>query len=253
MALLVHMPLDEATWRIDGPAHARPGWSLPLSPDYNRAVMKRPTDVAELLQRWNDGDNTALGELLTATLPWLRAHVSRRLGGLLRRVGDTQDYVHDAALDALRSGPKFVVEDEACFRALLSRIVENTLRDRIKWHGAQKRDLKRQERLATGSAIVLDPSLRSVTRPSEAAQTNETRAWMALALELLDPDDRRVLVLRAIDELPFKEVAARMNTTVSTAQMRFARALPKLRDKIVELQDGRAARVLRSIGEVEPQ
>lgn len=210
--------------------------------------MEATPDASELLRRWNDGDEEALAILLERSLPWLRFHVSRRMGGKLRRLADTQDYVHDVAIEALRLGPKFQVADEASFRALLARIVENTLLDRLRWQGAQKRDLRREERLASNSVVDLDPALRSPTRPSEAAQRGEARAWLALALELLDPDDRRVLQMRAIQELPFHEIAERLDIKTSAVQMRFVRALPKLRRKLEELQDGRAARALRDEG-----
>ena len=74
-----------------------------------------PGKTVELLNRWHAGDREALAHLLQRDLPWIRAHVSRRLGPLLRQKGETVDYVQDAFVAALQYGPRFVVADTVGF------------------------------------------------------------------------------------------------------------------------------------------
>ena len=62
---------------------------------------------------------------------------------------------------------------------------------------------------------------------------------MRLALELLEPEDRQVLLLRQWQELEFAAVGARMGLSEDAARMRFQRALPKLAKKLEALRSGR--------------
>ena len=206
-------------------------------------------ETVELLQRWHSGDRDALARLLQRDLPWIRAHVSRRLGPLLRAKGETVDYVQDAFLETLQYGPRFVVEDVAQFRALVARIVENTLRDQHDWHDAQRRGGgggPRVDPLPSNSVLQLDPRMRSVTRPDVAAEQNELKAWMRLALELLEPDDRRVILQREFEGLGFAEIGERLGIGETGARMRFTRAIPRLADKVKQLQAGQLRDALGS-------
>jgi len=193
-------------------------------------------ETVELLRRWHEGDREALAAIVERELPWLRAHVHRRLGPQLRRRGETEDYVQEALIDALRYGPRFVVADEARLRALLGRIVENTLRDQVERHEAQKRDVGREEPLPSGSVLDLDTG--RVTRPSEAAAAREAEAWVRLALELLDPEDRRAILMREWEGRSFPEIGAALGVGENAARMRFQRALPRLAGKVRELRKG---------------
>ncbi len=185
-----------------------------------------PHDTAELLASCHRGDPHALAALVERDLAWVRGHVSRRLGPLLRRREDTQDVIQETLVGILRSGPRFVVTDRDAFRALVAKMVENTLRRAWRHEAAGKRDLRREEvPSGDGTAVHLG---RSATHPSEAAAANEMRAWVRLALELLDPDDRGVIVMREYRDLSFGEIAQALGTTEDAARMRYARALPRL-------------------------
>jgi DNA-directed RNA polymerase specialized sigma24 family protein len=65
-----------------------------------------------------------------------------------------------------------------------------------------------------------------------------------LALELLDPDDRDVIVWREYDGLSFADIATRLGLGEAHARVRFQRALPKLGKKLQQLQQGRLDQAL---------
>ena len=46
--------------------------------------MSHPSETGELLRRWHGGERGALDVLLERDLGWVRTHVHRRLGDLLR-------------------------------------------------------------------------------------------------------------------------------------------------------------------------
>lgn len=199
-------------------------------------MTQRDGKTLELLRRWNGGDQDALGALLEHHLQWITDYVHGRLGAKLRSRAETQDFVQASMLEFLRYGPKFEVTDESAFRGLLARVAENNIRDQNRYLGREKRDQDR-ERLASSDSILDLDARRDVTRPSQHAQRDESVALIRVALELLDPQDREVVRMREVDELPFAEIGARMEVSEDAARMRFGRALPKLAEKVAQLRE----------------
>jgi RNA polymerase sigma-70 factor (ECF subfamily) len=191
-----------------------------------------------LLQRWHGGDPEALRELLRQHLPWIRERVHQRLGPALRRRGDTEDFLHEAVIELLRYTPRFLVGESDAFRRLLSRIVENMMRDQHEFFARQRRALAREDARLDDSVLCLDARARTATSPSQAAARSEERAWLRLALELLAPEDRDAIVLREYEQLPFAEVGARLGVAADAARMRFQRALARLAAAVEKLRRG---------------
>jgi len=176
----------------------------------------------------------------------VQAQVRKRLGPLLRRQHDTEDIMQSTLLQALRAAPRFLVSDRDQLRGLLVRMVENALRVQANHQRRQKRDIRREQPLqaAAGDTVLdLDP-MATVTNPGAAAERTETRDWVRLALELLDTDDREVIVLRDYDELPFGEIAERLGAAEDTVRMRYRRALPKLAKTLSGLRQGKLGDLL---------
>ncbi|MBL9077607.1 MAG: sigma-70 family RNA polymerase sigma factor [Planctomycetes bacterium] len=201
--------------------------------------MSAPDATHDLLQRWHAGDASALTDLVQAHLPWLRAHVERRLGPFLRERASGDDYLQDALLDFLRDGPRFQVADAAQLRALLARVVENTLRDRNDWFRARRRHIGGQVGLPTDSVVQLDPALQRSTTPSRVAATGEMRDWVRLALELLEPEDRKILVAREYEDRSFVEIGTELGMTPNAVRMRWVRAVARLAELLQQLRAGR--------------
>jgi RNA polymerase sigma factor (sigma-70 family) len=145
----------------------------------------------------------------------------------------------------LRDGPRFVVSDREHLRALLSRLVENVLHVHVRRVQAQRRDVRREVAPPSGESVLfLDRCAATVETPSQAASADEARAWVRLALEMLDPEDRDVVLWREYQGLSFAEVAERLGLQEDAARMRFNRALPKLAHKLEQLRAGRVADAL---------
>lgn len=202
--------------------------------------MPASDDTRVLLQRWHAGERAAIDVLIARDLPWIRDHVHARLGPMLRARGETVDYVQEAVLSVIEYTPRFVTDDRRQFRALVARIVENHLRDAHDHHAAARRTPAKERPMPNDSVLDLDRPRRSITRPDEAAERNEREAWVRLALELLDPPDRQVLLLRQWHGLDFQGVGERLGIGEDTARMRFQRALPKLARQLERLRSGAA-------------
>lgn len=191
----------------------------------------------ELLQRWNGGDQAALDELLERHLEWITDYVHGRIGERLRSRAETLDFVQASMLDFLRYGPKFQVRDESAFRGLFARIAENNIRDQDRYLGRAMRDADRESGNRSSASVLHLDARRSVTRPSEHLAREESVAFVRVALELLDPQDREAIWLREFEELSFAEVGAKMGLAENAARMRFQRALPRLAAKVAQLRD----------------
>lgn len=205
--------------------------------------MSDDADTLVLLQRWHQGDEKALSILLARDLPWLQTEVKRRMGAELRARTDADDVVQQAVLAVMQSGPRFLVGDREHYRALLLRIVENTIRKQLRLHRQQRRDAAREEPLPSGSVVALQAS---VTRPSAVADRNERRAWVQLALELVAEPDREIILLRQWEGLSFAEIGRRLDVAEDAARMRFERAVARLARVVQQLRSGKLQSVLGS-------
>jgi RNA polymerase sigma-70 factor (ECF subfamily) len=199
----------------------------------------------DLLLAWHHGDEAAFTALVREHTPWIEETVRRRLGSLLRQRVDTQDIVQNTLIEVLRDGPRFVVTDRQHLRALLARMVENTLRAQAHHGQAGKRDVRREVTPPTGESVLfLDAQAGSGATPSQAAEATEDAAWVRLAVEMLEPEDRLTILWREFQGLSFAEIAARLEVGEDAARMRFNRALPKLARKLEMLRGGRIGTLL---------
>ena len=130
---------------------------------------------------------------------------------------DAEDVVQDACLRAMRYFAS-LRDDDA--RAWLFAIVRNTWYSRVS-HRSRARD-----------ATPLDdaPDERPDTRPDPEALLLQQRsvAHVRALLEQLPADFREVIVLREIEGLSYKEIAAIVRVPTGTVMSRLARARDRL-------------------------
>lgn len=191
-----------------------------------------------LLVRWHGGDPGAVDELVRRHLPWLTAHVEQELGPQLRAKSDVADVVQQALLEFLKYAPRFVLQGEPQLRGLLARIVRNVLADQDDFFKARRRSRARERPLQSGSMISLDPQREAAASPSQVAQRNDEEEWVRLALELLEPQERDLLVLREWDRASFAEIGAKLAIGEAAARMRHHRAVLRLATVVVKLKAG---------------
>lgn len=68
--------------------------------------------------------------------------------------------------------------------------------------------------------------------PAEIAASKEAESRLTHALAELPPDLRRVLTLRALDDLEYGEIARRLDIPIGTVRSRLARARDCLRERL---------------------
>jgi RNA polymerase sigma factor (sigma-70 family) len=136
---------------------------------------------------------------------------------LTRSHADAEDVVQEACVRAMRYFSS-LRDDDA--RAWLFAIVRNTWYSRVSHRG----HLREVNADGGGQAARLDDALD----PEERLLQEQTVAVVRAALEQLSDDFREVLVLREIEGLSYKEIAAVVQVPIGTVMSRLARARDRL-------------------------
>jgi RNA polymerase sigma factor (sigma-70 family) len=136
---------------------------------------------------------------------------------LTRNDMEAEDVVQDACVRAMRFFSS-LRDDDA--RAWLFTIVRNTWYSRV----------SRRAQSATGSAVNdgQDQLPDSALDPEERLLQQHTVAVVRAALEQLPVDFREAIVLRELEGLSYKEIAAVVGVPIGTVMSRLARARERL-------------------------
>lgn len=185
----------------------------------------------ELLVRAQAGDEAALADLLEAHGPAVRARLSipAKWASLLTE----DDVMQQAYLEAFLHIESFQPRGDGAFRAWLSTIATNVLRDALDWLGAQKRGGGRSRitaRSTEESAVALIETLG--VEDAAASRDARFREWtqrLHRGLADLPVHYRTVLTEFDLKQRPAEQVAADLGGTVGAMYMLRRRALLKLR------------------------
>lgn len=132
---------------------------------------------------------------------------------LTRDPVQAQDVAQEAMLRALRYFHAFRGEEA---RPWLLRIVRNTWVD------------LRAKRGADQPLEVVENHPAEGLDPEQSALAGDRRRQVAAALAALPEEMREILVLREIEDLPYKQIAAVLDMPIGTVMSRLARARERL-------------------------
>jgi RNA polymerase sigma-70 factor (ECF subfamily) len=192
-------------------------------------------DTDQLLDRARGGDGSARQQLLARHRGRLRAMVAARLDRRLAARLDPSDVVQEALAEADRRLDDYLRDRPLPFYPWLRQLAWERLVKAHRAHlGRARRDVRREEPDVLGlpdeSVAELAQRLASsASSPSRHALRVEVQRRVRAALALLGEADREVLVLRYLEQLPLRDVAAVLGVGVSAVKMRHFRALERLR------------------------
>lgn len=149
-----------------------------------------------------------------------------------------QRRVHDPELATDLMGELFAValdrraqyrgSDESELSGWLWAIARSTLRDHERRDVTERRGA---QRLGVERRALTD---REIERIEELAGLAQLRQLVATRLAELPEDQRTAVTLRVIDDLPYKDVAARMGVRIPTARAHVSRALRRLSRELLD-------------------
>jgi len=187
-------------------------------------------------------DMAELARLLEEYRPRLSAMVQRRLDPALAPRISAEDILSDAFLLARQKRNSFDHKNGMTAYAWLYRVVMDCLIEAWRRENRTCRSPDREMPWPERSSVQLALSLMSPgTSPSSAAARNEVQERIRQALDILGPRDKEILWMRHFDELSFQEAAAVLGIKESAANLRYVRALRRLKNLWEKLYEPSAA------------
>ena len=206
-----------------------------LSDEGGKARAAEPVGI-EIVERLNaarTGSSEALGDLFQSCRNYLLLIANLAINpGLKAKVG-ASDLVQETFCEAQRIFDRFEGETEEELLRWLSQILEYRIGTSLnRFYGTACRDLVRELSWCQmfGSAVVGDLMASSGISPSAVCRSKEEQEQYQQALLSLPPEQRMVIGLRVVEELPFDEVGLRMNRSAEAARKLFGRAVLRLQD-----------------------
>ena len=197
--------------------------------------MTNAPDTAELLDRAEAGDRTAVGQLLQRHRERLRRMVAVHIDPRLSVRVDPSDVVQDAVADAAGKLDDYLRDRPLPFYPWLRQITWQRLIDTHRRHvKAEKRSVGRETAAYTvlpdrSAAQLADHLVARSASPSRQAARKESQQRVREALLQLSEHDREVLVLIYLEQLSPKEAGDVLAISEKAVTMRHLRALDRLR------------------------
>jgi len=192
-------------------------------------------DTDQLLQQVIDGDSHARSQLLSRHRRRLRALIALRLDRRLAGRVDPSDVVQESLVEADRRLPEYLRKRPLPFYPWLRRLALERLIDLQRLHiRSKKRSVEREQ---VSLPPLPDESMWELAQrlvhagsgPGERLEREEQHARVREALAGLGERDRELLVLRHLEDLPVRDIAAILGITEGAVKVRHVRALQRLR------------------------
>lgn len=196
------------------------------SADEKKAQMM---ETAELIAAFKEGKQECFDKLVTMYSPQLY----RTAYGLLGSKQDAEEVVQDAFIRAFRALDNF--RGDSSFETWMHRITINLARNKFHWNR------RRGEGQMTSISHVSDedgeqrdllfPDDR--LRPDFTLENSEIELQIMKGLSNLPESLRETMVLRHISDLPYEQIAERLDCKVGTVKSRLARGRELLREYLI--------------------
>jgi len=203
----------------------------PAAPD-----QADPHPTLELLERVRRGDDDAINGLLQRHRAAIRQMIDQRMDRVIQRRVDASDIVQDVMIEANRRLGDYLANPTMPFQLWLRHMARDRLIDAHRRHRvASNRSLDREVPVTVPAGqdhsqadLIGQLPDRELT-PAAAATWHELERRFAAAVEQLEEDDRKIVLLRHFEHLSTAEAAAALGLAKPAAGMRYLRAMRRLR------------------------
>ncbi len=168
---------------------------------------------AELVERARKGDDDAFESIVRSTYADMFGLAFRLLGN----EDDARDVLQETYVRAYRSLKKF--RGDAAVTTWLYRVTANAA-----YTFLRKRHKHRHDALES-----IDEPVSESPLPEDVSQNSDLRQQLKAHLLDLPPDQRVVIVMKDIYDLPHEAIADELGISVTAAKVRLHRARKKLR------------------------
>jgi RNA polymerase sigma-70 factor (ECF subfamily) len=183
----------------------------------------------QLLDQLRAGDQEAADRLFALYHPELLAFIGKRMNPKLRRRLGASDVVQETLVEASRRLENYLAEPAMPFHLWLQQIARDRLIMERRRHQAGRRNVDREVPLPdscgpTPANRLVDPA----STPGQHVARQEIENQVRQAIEQMPENDRTILQMRYLQELPNQEAAAALGIDPVAASQRYGRALRKL-------------------------
>ena len=207
-------------------------------------MWPEPHNTQDLLREATAGDAKAVNELLERHRNGLRRMVEMRMDRRMARRVDASDVVQDVFLEASERMVGYLAKPDLPFHVWLRQLAQDRIIDLHRRNHAQRRDIDREQgfqapRFGDQSSLDMAAQIQD-DQLTPAAETirREMEQRFHEALELLDDDDREIILLRHTEQLGNQEAAEFLGLTAAAAGMRHTRALRRLKEILTDRSPG---------------
>jgi len=174
-----------------------------------------------------------LEELLQRHLAPLRSYVRLRSSPALRQMEPPSDVLQSALREIVVRAESFRFTNERAFRRWILTIALHKIVSKSRYHGAARRTSVRADEIASRLWEIPARDEGSHTgTPSRHAVHAEDLARLQAALDRLDDEDREIVCLRRIFDVPTSDIAEMVGLAESTVRWRLARAMTQLASEL---------------------
>ena len=186
------------------------------------------TDCEKLIARARDGDSESFGQLVEIYEKFVYHTACRALTASGCGISDAEDIAQASFLKAWRSLSAF--RGDCAFSTWLYRITLNTAKDYIRSHIRHSTVSLTIDADENGEESEIDvPVTEGSEVPEDALDKKETILAVRAAIEQLPEDQRRVILLRDMDELPYSTIAEMLGLEIGTVKSRINRGRQALK------------------------
>lgn len=182
------------------------------------------SDTQALAESATRGDPVSIDRMLVRYLPRLHAFLRSQIDAEQRLNESIADLVQSTCRELLQAGPDFTWQGEARFRSWLFTAAVNKVRMRLRSQRTKKR---RHDRESADVGGIAD-ARGALVSPSREAIGSEASEALYRALDELRPEQREVIALARLGELPIPEVARVMGRTENAVRSLLSRSLVAL-------------------------
>ncbi len=194
-------------------------------------------EAGRIIENASHGDARAIDALLVRYLPQLAAYLRSHAGGVVTAKESRSDLVQSVCREVLKQlalgGLTF--RGESAFKHWLFEAALLKVKERARFWRAEKRDPVRERSTGgprkTGSSersAAQDRFLLTLVTPSRVADANEQLDRARAAFQSLTPDQREIIVLARIEQLPHARIAERLGKDEAHCRVLLSRALARL-------------------------
>ena len=198
-----------------------------------------PIDLAAQVKLAAGGDADAWQHLVIHHYAGLRGVVTGAIDAAMRSRIDPDDILHQAYIVAFKSIGTVEFNSPEHFQNWLKRIALDRLKDAQRAHRRQKRDVGREAHERSDSTASYPDLVHrlagSESTPSRQIAKAEAIAAVMSSLARLTDDQREVVRLRFLEDVPVAEIAQRLGKTETAVYTLCHRGLKSLRGFMVSI------------------